>query len=205
MITSIRAVIAGLLPAAFFCSAAEPVYLVHDTPAPMKTFSGLLQKRGYDARAEDQRQFRAHMGRLKTSTIMMYVHDNFDDAIESFLVQWTEAGGRLIVVHHGMASARMKNKMWPDFLGVRIQARDHPVYPWKVLRGTFQVVNLRPDHWVTTHDVQWPSRTKYTPSDTPSMEQDLPSFELPDTELFHNQLFSDSRRKTVLPGMKGEV
>jgi hypothetical protein len=203
--TSINASIPGLLVAALCAAAAGPVYLVHDTPAPMERLSGLLQKRGYDARAETQATFRAHMERLKTRTIFMYVHDSFDEVIESFLVRWTEAGGRLIVLHHGMASARMKNKLWPEFLGVRILARDHPVHPWKVFRGTFQVVNLQPGHWVTTHNVQWPSRTKYTPSDGPSAEQDLPSFDLPDTELFHNQLFSDGRRKTVLLGMKGEV
>ena len=79
------------------------------------------------------------------------------------------------------------------------------MYPWKVFRGTFQVVNLQPGQWVTTYRVKWPSTTKYTSSDGPATEQDLPSFDLPDTELFHNQLFSDGRRKIVLLGMKGEV
>jgi hypothetical protein len=171
----------------------------------METLARLLKARRYEPRVQDQKTFRTRMDGIKARAIFMYVHDSFDEEIESFLVRWTQDGGRLIVLHHGMASARMKNKMWPDFLGVRILPRDHPVHPWKVFRGTFQVVNLQPDHWVTTHRVQWPSTTKYTPSDAPAAEQDLPSFDLPDTELFHNQLFTDGRRKTVLLGMKGEA
>jgi hypothetical protein len=135
----------------------------------------------------------------------MYIHDEFDPDIERSLIEWTERGGRLVVLHHGMASAKMRSSLWPGFLGVQILPRDHPVHPWKVYRGTFQVVNLRPDHWVTSHKVQWPKRTRYTPSDNPSAEQELASFDLPDTELFHNQLFTDGRRKRVLLGMKGDV
>jgi hypothetical protein len=185
--------------------AADPLYIVHDTPAPVKTLSDALAKRGYSVQAEDQPTFAAHMHRIKARAIFMYVHDAFDEKIEQFLIDWTNKGGRLIVLHHGMASARMKNKLWPDFLGVRILARDHPEHPWKVFRGTFQVVNLQPDHWITTHDVVWPKTTSYTPSDGPAAEQQLRSFDLPNTELFHNQLFTDGRRKTVLLGMKGEV
>jgi hypothetical protein len=104
-----------------------------------------------------------------------------------------------------MASGKMRNRHWPGFLGVRILARDDAQYPWKVFRGTFQVVNLQPDHWITTNRVEWPKKAQYTSSDSPSISQTLPSFDLPDTELFHNQLFTDGRRKTVLLGMKGEV
>jgi hypothetical protein len=185
--------------------AADPVYLLHDTPAPMQTLAAGLRKRGYDVRAEEQPAFRKHMHQLRAKAVFMYVHNTFDADIERALIDWTQHGGRLIVLHHGMASGKMRNQHWPPFLGVRILARDDPQFPWKVYRGTFQVVNLQPGHWITTNDVQWPSKTQYTPSDSPSVSQELPSFDLPDTELFHNQLFTDARRKTVLLGMKGEV
>jgi type 1 glutamine amidotransferase len=185
--------------------AAAPVYIVHDTPAPMQTLAAGLQKLGYDIRLEQQPAFRTHMRSIHAKALFMYVHDTFDADVEQALIEWTENGGRLIVLHHGMASARMRNAHWPDFMGVRILARDDAQYPWKVFRGTFQVVNLRPDHWITSNGVDWPKKTRYGPSDSPSSAQELPSFDLPDTELFHNQLFTDGRRKTVLLGMKGEV
>lgn len=171
----------------------------------MQTLAVALRKRGYDVRLEEQQPFRAHMQSLRAKALFMYVHNTFDEDVERAVIDWTRNGGRLIVLHHGMASGRMRNRHWPGFLGVRILARDDPQYPWKVYRGAFQVVNLQPDHWITSHGVQWPEKTEYTSSDTPSAPQFLPSFTLPNTELFHNQLFTDGRRKTVLLGMKGEV
>ena len=192
-----------LLPA--LCLAADPVYILHDTPAPVYTLARGLQSRGFDVRVEEQPAFKTHMSALKARAVFMYVHNAFDASIEKALIAWTEAGGQLIVLHHGMASGKMRNQLWPAFMGVRIQPRDDPHYPWKVFRGTFQVVNLQPRHWITSNKVRWPATTQYTPSDAPSLPQELPSFNLPDTELFHNQLFTDGRRKTVLLGMKGEV
>ena len=135
----------------------------------------------------------------------MYIHNAFDPKVETALIQWTERGGRLIVLHHGMASGKMKSRLWPKFMGVEIRRRDDPHHPWKVFRGTFEVVNLQPDHWIVSNGVRWLKTTSYTPSDEPSTPQELPSFDLPDTELFHNQLFTDGRRKTILLGMKGNV
>ena len=187
------------------CVAADPLYIVHDTPAPMQTLARGLKDRGFDVRIEEQSAFKQHEPTLKAGAVFMYIHDAFDPEVETLLIRWTENGGRLIVLHHGMASGKMKSAQWPAFMGVRIQPRDDPHHPWKVFRSTFQVVNLSPDHWITTHNVRWPKTTQYTPSDEPSTLQELPSFDLPDTELFHNQLFTDGRRKTVLLGMKGEV
>ncbi|MBI1896413.1 MAG: ThuA domain-containing protein [Acidobacteria bacterium] len=197
--------LAAALAMAAALSAAPDIYLVHDTPGPMRALAAILEKNGYRVAVEEQPAFRAHLGSLTAQAIFMYVHDEFEAPIEKRLIEWTRGGGRLIVLHHGMASAKMRNRDWPEFLGVRILPRDHPTHAWKVLRGNFQLVNLRPDHWVTSHRVNWPKTVAYTPSDSPSVEQILPAIELPDTELFHNQLFSDARRKTVLLGMKGEI
>ena len=189
----------------FVCIAADPLYILHDTPAPMQTLARGLRERGFDVRLEEQSAFKRHTEKLQAGAVFMYIHNSFDPDVESLLIRWTERGGRLIVLHHGMASGKMKSEQWPKFMGVRIQPRDHPDHPWKVFRGTFQVVNLRPDHWIANNKVRWPKTTQYTPSDAPSAAQELPSFDLPDTELFHNHLFTDGRRKTVLLGMKGEA
>ena len=64
--------------------------------------------------------------------------------------------------------------------------RDSPTSPWKVIRGDVQVINLRPGHYVTSHKVRWDRTVAYTPSDAPSVEQQLPAIELPNTEAFLN-------------------
>ncbi len=181
------------------------VYGVHDTPEPMQALERVLEERGFTVSMEDQPTFRKHMDSILPRAVVMYVHDEFDPAIEDFLISYAENGGRLIVLHHGMASGKMRSKKWPAFLGVRILPRDHREYPWKVLRGNFQLTRLHPTHWVVNHKVAYPKTVSYTPSDTPSLDQQMPAIELPDTELFHNQLFTDGRRKTVLLGMKGEI
>lgn len=186
-------------------TAQTKVYAVHDTPEPMEALRGSLARLGIQVILEDQKSFARHMASLHPSAVFMYIHNEFDPAVEDFLISYAERGGRLIVLHHGMASGKMRSKRWPEFLGVRILPRDDPRFPWKVLRGNYLLVNLRSDHWITKHGVSYPKTIDYTPSDAPSISQQLPAIELPDTELFHNQLFTDGRRKTVLLGMKGEV
>jgi hypothetical protein len=186
-------------------AAQASLYAVHDTPEPMEALKSSLSRLGLAVSVEDQAAFRSHMRSINARAIFMYIHNEFDPEVENFLISYAEAGGRLIVLHHGMASGKMRSARWPEFLGVRILPRDHPEHPWKVLRGNYLLVKLDPLHWVVNHKVEFPKTVSYTPSDTPSAAQQLPAIELPDTELFHDQLFTDGRRKTVLLGMKGEI
>jgi hypothetical protein len=180
--------------------AAPRAVLLHDEAGPMETLAAGLRKHGFDAALQEQSAFRRPP--VKDTVIFMYVHGVLETAVEDTLITWTEAGGRLVVLHHGMASGKMRNTRWPGFLGIRILPRDAPENAWIVLRGDVDVVNLAPAHWVTTHRVSWPETVAYTPSDAPSTEQQLPAFRLSDTEFFNNQLFTDARRKTVLLGVK---
>lgn len=184
---------------------AQSVYIVQDTPGPAKALAQKLDAAGYKTSVEDQPTFASHMHSLgPPKAIFMYVHNTFDPKIEDFLISYAENGGRLIVVHHGMASAKMKNQKWPGFLGVRILPKDAPVNAWAVAMGRFDLVNLAPGHWVTTHNVTWPKTVAYTPSDSPSVEQQLPAISF-ETEIYYNLLFTDGRRKTVLFGMRAEA
>ena len=181
------------------------VYVVHDGAEMLKPLAAVLEKNGYHAFVEDQKTFRAHMDAVKPAAVMMYVHEVMDSAVEEYLIRYAMSGGRLIVLHHGMASAKMKNAKWAEFMGVKILPKDAPVNPWGVDIGKFTLVNLAPGHWVTTHDVKWSSTVAYTPSDSPSVEQVLPAVVFPKTEVYYNLQFTDGRKKTVLLGMKAEA
>lgn len=185
--------------------AEPPVWVVHDEPAPMEELARVLRSGGHSVLVEEQSMFAAHGGEWNPKAVFFYVHGNTDPALESFLIRYAENGGRLIILHHGIASAKIRSKRWLPFAGIRILPRDHPSHPWKVLRGDVQVVNLNPSHYVTTHRVRYPETVPYTPSDSPSVEQQLPAFVLPDTEMFWNQHFTDGRAKTVLLGSRVEV
>lgn len=189
---------------ALAAGAAPKIYLVHDEAAPMERLAAYLTRSGHPASAEDQPAFKRHMRSLRPEAVFMYVHGDFDPDIEDYLIEYAQRGGRLIVLHHGMASGKMRSRRWMPFLGVRIVTAPDP-NQWAVLRGDFHLVNLNPGHYVTAHQVRYPETVAYTPSDAPSAEQNLPSIRIPDTEIFLNQIFTDGRAKTVLFGFKAEV
>jgi len=181
----------------------RPVLIVHDEAEPMQALAqGLSDWHGISADLVDQQDFR-EIG--ERPAVFMYVHKPLLEPVESALIEYAEQGGRLIILHHGIASAKLQNPRWLKFLGIHLMPRDHPSHPWKVLRGTYQLVNLAPSHFVTSDNVSYPATIAYTPSDSPSTVQRLPGREWPDTEIFLNQLFTDGREKTVLFGFRTEV
>jgi len=134
-------------------------------------------------------------------TIFMYVHGGLKAKTEHALIAYTRAGGRLIILHHGLASARAKNPDWLAFTGMYIAPRNHPTHPWRVVGNTTHtLVNLHPQHYITSHKVTYDRTVEYQSSDSPSRPAKLPALDLPDTEVFLNQHFTDGREKTVLFG-----
>lgn len=181
----------------------RPVLIVHDEVGPMQSLSeGLANWHGIESELVDQQDFTQVGDRL---AVMMYVHKPLLERVETALIDYAERGGRLVILHHGIASAKLQNPRWLDLLGVQIQPRDDPQYPWKVLRGDYQLVNLAPQHFVTSNHVSYPATTAYTPSDSPSTEQTRTALVLPDTEIFLNHIFRDGREKTVLFGFRVEA
>jgi type 1 glutamine amidotransferase len=152
------------------------------------------------AEVKDQAAFRAMPSAIDANAMVMYVHGPLEEEVEDALLAYARGGGRLVLLHHAIASARLQNKRWLAELGVAIRPRGSGQHAWEVVTGDVQVVNLLPGHYITSHGVHYPKRIRYTPSDHPSAEQELPAFELPATEAFVNQLFTDARRKTLLLG-----
>ncbi len=180
--------------------AAPAVLIVHDEEEPAKELAAGLERHGYKPVVEHAKVFRQRKDAISARAVFMYVHGVLDPVEEEQFIRYAEGGGRLIVLHHGIASAKVKNKRWLPFLGIAILPRNHPEHPWRVLNGTVRLVNLQPGHYVTSNKVEYGMRVAYTPSDVPSTGQQLPAIEFPKTEAFLNQLFTDARRKTVLFG-----
>jgi len=185
--------------------AAGPVYLVHDEAEPMEALADALRAAGYEAFVDEQAAFADSLRETTPEAVFMYVHGDVEPGVESDLIKYANDGGRLIILHHGLASAKVRSRRWLPFAGIAILPRDHPTHPWRVLRGKVRVVNLEPGHYVTTHNVDYPETILYRPSDEPSTAQSLDGFTLADTEMFLNQHFTDGRRKTVLLGAQVEV
>lgn len=131
----------------------------------------------------------------------MYFHRTMNAELERGLVDYVHHGGRLVALHHGLASAKVHNPAWMELAGLHIEPRDARCHPWRVISGvTHWLVNLCPGHYITTHYVEYDRSVRYTSSDAPSLPGMFPALELPHTEVFVNQHFTGGRSRTVLFG-----
>ncbi len=132
--------------------------------------------------------------------IFMYVHRTLRPEVVRALVDYTRAGGRMIIPHHGIASSKVRSPEWLDFVGVRIAPRDDPDRPWRVIADvTHTFVNVRPGHYITSHRVAYDAQQPFqvSPDSAPRV---LPALRFPDTEVFVNQQHAPGRNKTILFG-----
>ncbi len=130
--------------------------------------------------------------------VFMYVHPTLRPGTATKLIDYTRAGGRMIIVHHGIASSKTRNPDWLDFAGIRIAPRDDPDRPWRVIEhATHTFVNLSPGHWITSHGVEYEA-TQLFPLG--GQQKALPALRFHDTEVFVNQQHVGGRAKTILFG-----
>ena len=133
--------------------------------------------------------------------VVMYIHKVMDVKVEQALIRYAMQGGRLIVLHHGLASAKLHNPQWLQFTGIHLEPPDAPKDGWLVLGHiTHTLVNLNPKHYITSHLIEYPGTIEYQPAEALSTPGSYPALELLDTEIFLNQHFTDGREKNVLFG-----
>lgn len=133
--------------------------------------------------------------------VIMYVHGVMGSELEQALIRYAVQGGRLIILHHGLASSKINNPAWMEFTGMHIEPPSAKANAWKVLAPvTHSLVNLNPKHYITSHDVTYNTDIWYQSSDALTQPGVYLALSLSDTELFLNQQFTDGRQKTILFG-----
>jgi type 1 glutamine amidotransferase len=182
--------------------ATKRVLIVADEFGPMQVLAEFLRAEGgFEVRIVDQKDMPADTAPYHA--VFMYIHGPMQDATGKALAEYAERGGRLVLLHHAVASARRNNPEFLKFVGIAISPRDDPKTPWRVIEGIpYTLVNLQPRHYITTHGVRYDRTVEYQPSDTPSAAGKFPAIDLADTEAFLNQQFTDGRAKTVLLGFR---
>lgn len=185
-------------------SHSEEIVILCDTP-PESQMS-LLEKSFADNHLQTRQMSQADfdtLASLENKSIVVYVHKPFIASVEKKLIDFCNDGGRLVVLHHAIASAKMQNRDWLPFCGIKLTKEKSARFPWTVLtNGTFHMVNLQPGHFVTTNKIDYDATVSYISSDQPSEMCSFQAFTLSDTELLMNQMFVDGRQKTVLFGYK---
>lgn len=186
-------------------SRTMQVLIVADEAKQMETLRRVLSQKGkYSFTQADQTTLPDSLATY--DAVIMFLHKVLTDRTQKVLIRYATEGGRILVIHHGISSVkRVVNNDWLHFLGIHIEPKDAPVDPWRVaVDVTHTVVNLRPDHFITTNNVQYDRMVEYKSSDFPTIPGQFPALDLPQTEVFLNQYFTDGRAKTVLFGFRCE-
>jgi hypothetical protein len=133
--------------------------------------------------------------------VFQYIHKMLKKDPAKALMDYANGGGRLVVLHHGVSSAKKITEGWLPFLGLELDKSkdaEHRYEYFEDVEATF--VNLNPGHYITTHGITYEKAAEYESSDQPSVPVTLPAFDLHDTEVYINHQFTDARAKTLLLG-----
>jgi trehalose utilization protein len=173
--------------------------IVADEWNPMCVLAEFLRTReAYEVRCVEQNYLEPDLSGY--AGVFMYVHRTFHTHVEAELIDYAQKGGSLIILHHGIASGKVENPEWLRFTGVYMASTEDSEYPWRVAVGTHTLVNLQPNHYITSHKVNYDRMIEYRSSDLPSVSGKYPALDLHGSEVYLNQHFIDGREKTVLFG-----
>jgi hypothetical protein len=191
------ALLAGFLLVA--SGLASDVLIVADEFPAMETLAARLKEaENRDAVIVAQTRLPPELSLFRA--VIVYVHGDLDAGAEQALIEYTRAGGKLVVLHHSISSGKRKNAQWLKFLGVELPAGDpnQGGYRW-IESVTLEIVNLAPTHFITTNRVSYPAQIAYASNETRPTKP-LPGFRLEDSEVYLNHRFTEPR--TVLLGLR---
>jgi hypothetical protein len=118
--------------------------------------------------------------------VMVYIHKSIGEPPEKAFIAYAKGGGKLFLLHHSISSGKRENKEWFPFLGISLPTTPYAEGGYKYFDpADFEVLNLAPRHYITTHKIKSTGNLL---------------FEANDTEVYLNHVFSGPR--TTLMGIK---
>ncbi len=189
--------------------AQRKVLIIEDERPQMEVLSAFLVKSGQDMDVQIVDQQNLPQEFSGYNSVILYIHKNMEETTEKKVIEYTQNGGRLICLHHSISSAKAKNKYFFPFLGIQLDGTENPRdaelpgggYVW-LEPVNLIVVNLNPQHFVTSNNITWKEKMNYTPSDLLSGKKEYSSVSFPESEVYLNHKFTDGKEKTILLGIK---
>jgi hypothetical protein len=133
--------------------------------------------------------------------VVVYIHGPLSETAENAFIDYTQAGGKLVLLHHSISSGKRKNTHWFKFLGVSLPEGDlaHGGYKW--IEGVgFDLLNLQPNHFIMTNHVVYPDKIFCTNFAGMPGGKQFAGFRLEHTEVYLNHVHNEPR--TLLMGLR---
>ncbi len=179
------------------CNAAEVLIVADEFPAMKVLANKLKTAENINSRLIWQTNLPADLAPF--AAVIVYIHKDLNEAAERAFIKYTQDGGRLLALHHSISSGKRKNKQWFKFLGVELPERDLSQGGYKWIEGvTLGIVDLAPQHFITTHKVKYPVQVAWEPAG--AKQETLPGFSLPNSEVYLNHVLTEPR--TLLLGFR---
>lgn len=199
-ITILRTILILIAPLLIISCTQKKIMIIADEWPQMDAMAAILDE--YDYYIQKAEQDDVDFDLTGFDFVFMYVHKPIVPDAEKAFIDFTNGGGSLIVLHHGIASSKMQNPAWLDFLGIELFPTDHHEFPWGVIgQTTHTMVNLYPGHFITTNSIKYDKTIPFHSEYDTIFHGLYPAFDLPDTEIFLNQRLKDDQIK-VLFGFK---
>lgn len=178
---------------------AEVLIVADEFPAMELLAAKLKSEEQTTSKLVRQNQLPASLAAFEA--VIVYIHGALSETAEVSFIEYTKAGGKLVLLHHSISSGKRKNRYWFPFLGVSLPEGDVSQGGYKWIEGIhMDLVNLNPSHFITTNKLSYPSRIAYAGANAPSRESSLPGFTLEETEVYLNHVHTEPH--TLFLGLK---
>jgi hypothetical protein len=174
-------------------AAAEKILIVADEFPAMQVLAAKLKaETGVESDIVKQTEMPTDLSRRPA--VIVYIHGKIGEPAEVAFIDYAKNGGKLILLHHSISSGKRPNRFWFDFLGIRLPTGDFEKGGYKYYEDVeLDVVNLAPGHYVTTRNMVYDRKVRYTPSDGGKPETTCSGFGLDDTEVYLNHVFTSPK------------
>jgi len=183
----------------FLSTLGREVLIVADEFPAMEVVAAKLKS---DAQISSQIVKQADMPSNlgKFEGVIVYIHGALSEHAENAFIDYSQAGGKLVLLHHSISSGKRKNTHWFSFLGGPLTKSKVTKGGYKWIEGVnLSLVNLNPNHFIMTNRVTWPEQIAWS-TDSATSTSSLPGFSLQGTEVYLNHIHTEHH--TLLMGFK---
>jgi hypothetical protein len=186
----------GVVVACGALARADALFVADEFPAMEVVARQLKAEEGVASKLVDQKHLPDSLAGFQA--VVVYIHMGLSAPAERAFIDYAEAGGRLVLLHHSISSGKRQNRDWFTFLGIELPQGDVAAGGYKWTEGvSVTYVNVAQSDPIMNKQVRYPQTVAYAAGKSP---ETLPAFTLKDTEVYLNHVLRGEH--TPLLGLK---